>query len=120
MASKITIINPSTTTSQEGGAVSGLAARGPRSGGCNFDFTFCILIQYLIGDNMEDYIDLVALTFHLETNALSYEHPFEIAQLFQIIRDKNIKIKMILPKKLSLKWKHLVSTCKMAKLSHFI
>jgi hypothetical protein len=42
------------------------------------------------GDNVKNYMDLDALIFHLESKALEYEYPFQIAQLFQIIRDKNM------------------------------
>jgi len=48
---------------------------------------------------MENYIELEALIFHLESNALIYEYPFQIAQLFQIIRDKNINNEMNLAEK---------------------
>ena len=38
---------------------------------------------------MAKFANLESLYFHLESNALDYETPFEIAQLFQVIRDEN-------------------------------
>ncbi len=35
---------------------------------------------------MAKFTNLESLYFHLESNALDYETPFEIAQLFQVIR----------------------------------